>query len=216
MLFNHGDHFHGIGAYSYTGPSGNPTVLPTNTNNRIPETFSGEGPLPLAPGTGLYAGALVNHPGPSEYSDIVFNSVNQLNGFGPTDPETILFLSSDGRWNSSLSGAQIALELLSITPGLNVGTMTTPTIFGGPNTTYLLGNGSGFEFAPVFWTDAGASQGTYSVTMRFVDLQASPSAALPSGEFSFAFAVVPEPGAAVLVGVGLAALGICSRRRRSV
>ena len=102
MLYNHGDHFHGIGAYSYTGPSGSPTVLPTNTNNRIPETSSGDDPLPLSPGTGLYAGALVNYPGPSEYSDIVFNSVNQLAGFGPADPETILFLSSGGRWNLSL------------------------------------------------------------------------------------------------------------------
>lgn len=216
LLFNHGDHFHGIGTYSYTGPTGSPTVIPTSANNRIPEISSGENPLPLSPGAGLYTGALANHPGPSEYSDIVFNSFNQLDSFGPGTPETILFQSSAGRWNTSLTGSQIALELLSITPGLNVGTLLSTNIFAGPNSTYLLGDGSGFEFTPVFWTNAGVSSGTYSVTMRLVDLQASPSAALPSGEFSFDFAVtsVPEPGSALLIGVGLTALGIYSRRQR--
>jgi hypothetical protein len=214
MLFNHGDHFHGIGAYSYSGPSGSPIIVPTNTNNRIPEISSGEAPLPLSPGTGLYAGALVNHAGASEYSDIVFNSINQLAGFGPADPETVLFNSSGGRWNSSIAGAQIAFELLSITPGLNVGTPTNTNIFAGPNTTYSVGDGSGFEFTPVFWTAEGVLPGTYSITMRLVDL--SSNAALPSGEFSFDFAVitsVPEPGAAALIGAGLAALGVCLRRR---
>lgn len=215
MLLNHGDHFHGIGTYSYTGPADSSTVIPTSTNNRIPEISSAEDPLPLSPGTGLYAGALANHPGPSEYSDIAFNSMNQLDGFGAGAPETILFQSSAGRWNTSLTGSQIALELLSITPGLNVGTMLSTNIFAGPNSTYLLGDGSGFEFVPVFWTDTGVLPGTYSVTMRLVDLQTSPSAALPSGEFSFDFAVaapVPEPGTALLTGMGLTALGIFSRR----
>jgi len=50
FLFDHGDHFHGIGAYSYTGPAGAPTIVPTSTNNRLPEITSGESPLPLTAG----------------------------------------------------------------------------------------------------------------------------------------------------------------------
>lgn len=214
LLFNHGDHFHGIGAYSYTGPAGSPTVIPTSTNNRIPEISSAESPLPLLLGTGLYAGALTNYPGPSEYSDIALNSFNQLDGFGPGTPETILFQSSNGRWNTSLAGSQIALELLSITPGLNVGTLLNTNIFGGPGSSYLLGDGSGFEFTPVFWTNSGVLPGTYSVTMRLIDLQ--PAGTLPSGEFTFDFEVasVPEPGSVLLIGVGLAAIGLFSRHPR--
>jgi hypothetical protein len=30
------NHFHAIGAYSHTGPVENPTVISTNSNNRIP------------------------------------------------------------------------------------------------------------------------------------------------------------------------------------
>src|SRR5690349_3565 len=58
LLLDHGDHFHGIGAYSYTGPATSPTILPTNTNNRIPEISSKEEPLPLTHGGGLYADTL--------------------------------------------------------------------------------------------------------------------------------------------------------------
>ncbi len=38
FLLDHGDHFHGIGTYSLSGPAGAPVTLPTSTNNRIPET----------------------------------------------------------------------------------------------------------------------------------------------------------------------------------
>lgn len=48
LLFDHGNHFHGIGAYSYTGSAMVPDVLSTNANNRIPEVSSRENPLPLA------------------------------------------------------------------------------------------------------------------------------------------------------------------------
>src|SRR5690348_16557896 len=45
LLFDHGNHFHGIGAYSYSGSASAPVVLSTNANNRIPEISSREEPL---------------------------------------------------------------------------------------------------------------------------------------------------------------------------
>lgn len=210
MLLNHGDHFHGIGAYSYSGPVAAPVVNPTSGNNRIPEPSSAEAPLPLTAGAGSYSGKLVNKPGPSEYSHIDFGSIDELAGFTPGSPEDVLLNSSAGRWSSSISGAVIALELLSITPGLTVGTGTTLDIFssGSP---YVIGSGDNVDFTPVFWTDGAAALGSYSVTMRLVDLRASDGLA-PSGEFSFDFAAVPEPANMALMCAGLVLI-IAARRK---
>ena len=212
LLLNHGDHFHGIGAYSYSGPPEAPVVNPTSANNRVPEPSSAEPPLPLSPGGGLYDGKLVNHPGPSEYSDIDFASIDELAGFTPGSPEHTLLNSSGGRWSSSVSGAIIALELLSITPGLNVGTAATMDIFAGANP-YVIGSGDNIDFTPVFWTDATAPYGNYSVTMRLVDLRTS-GGLLPSGEFTYDFAAVPEPATTGLMGAALLVLLARARRRK--
>jgi hypothetical protein len=59
LLLNHGDHFHAIGAYSYSGSAAAPVVNSTSSNNRLPEPSSGEPPLPFSAGTGLYGGKLV-------------------------------------------------------------------------------------------------------------------------------------------------------------
>lgn len=205
LLLNHGDHFHGIGAYSYSGYA----------NRRIPELSSGEAPLPLSTGAGVYAGKLTNAPGPSEYSAIDLNSMNQLEGFAPGTDEDVLFRSSNQRWNSSLAGAQLALELLFITPGLTVGSASNPDVFEASNL-HFLGDGAGFAFSPVFWTEGSAPPGTYSVTMRLQDLRTN-SPAGQSGEFTFDFAVpaaVPEPGAGVLLASGLLATFLAARRKR--
>ncbi|HYO82451.1 MAG TPA: all3515 family Zur-repressed PEP-CTERM protein, partial [Bryobacteraceae bacterium] len=211
LLLSHGDHFHAIGAYSYSGPAAAPVVNPTSSNNRIPEPFSAEPPLPLSLGTGLYRGKLVNAPGASEYSDIDFGSIEELASFAPGSPEHTLLNSSAGRWSSSLSGAVIALELLSITPGLNVGTAANMDIFSSA-TYYAIGSGDNIDFRPVFWTEATAPLGRYSATMRLVDLRNS-GALLPSGEFTFDFAAVPEPATMGLMGAGLAAVLAGARRR---
>ena len=154
----------------------------------------------------------MNKPGESEYSDVELASMNQLNGFPSGSEEEVLFNSSGGRWNLSLSGAELALELISATPGLHIGTPDSTDVLATPGSLFPIGNGAGFSFVPVFWTDSNAPLGTYSATMRLHDLRTS-SPVLSSGEFSVDFAAVPEPSAVILVGSGLLmAIGFYRRR----
>ncbi|MCS6289275.1 MAG: hypothetical protein H8K10_09895 [Nitrospira sp.] len=72
-------HYHSIGAWSYSGPAGNPVVNTTNANNRIPEILSGQAPLPLVPGQGAQAGRWVNQAVPGlEYSNLRMASTQSL------------------------------------------------------------------------------------------------------------------------------------------
>lgn len=213
LLFNHGDHFHGIGAYSYSGSASSPVVTSTNTNNRIPEVSSAEPPLPLQSGTGPYAGRLVNAPGSSEYSEIEVGSINSLAGASPGSAESVLFNSSSGRWSRTLAGSSLALELISSTPGLYIGSESQVDLFSSSSTA-LLGSGDRFDFTPVFSTTASALPGTYSATLRLMDLS---STFQPSGQFTFDFAVtqpVPEPASLVSFAVGFAALAFVAGHKR--
>jgi hypothetical protein len=216
LLLNHVNHYHPIGAYSYTGTPPAQSVLQTNANNRIPETFSLQPPLPLSPGTGsLYGDKLVNHADPSlDYSTLVIRSVDSLFGFAPGAPETILLNSSNGRYAQSLAGSRISLELVSISAGLTVGDVDTLNLFAGGNT-YLLGSGGEVDFTPVFWTAANAAQGTYSAQFRLLDLGANGAVLSRSGTFNFDFAPVPVPipAAGWMLASGLLWLG--GRRRKA-
>ena len=77
---------------------------------------------------------------------------------------------------------------------------------------YVIGSGDNIDFRPVFWTEANTPAGTYSATMRLVDLRTS-GALLPSGEFTFDFAAVPEPASVALMGAGLVVIVLKARRR---
>jgi hypothetical protein len=215
LLFDHGDHFHGIGTYSLAGPAPHPNVVPTNSNNRIPEIYTGEAPLSLAPGGGLYDGRYRSMVNDSEYSFLGMASIQSLAGFGAGTPESTLFNSSGGRWNQPLDGVWVGLELLSATPGLHVGTESVLNLFSASNTV-LLGAGNSFEFKPVYWVDGLAAAGTYSATFRLVDVMAG-SLVGPSGTFSFDFQVtpVPEPGTYGMMLAGLLAMAWVARRRLS-
>jgi hypothetical protein len=212
LLLEHVDHYHGIGSYSLTGPASLATVVDTNTNNQIPETFSGEDPLPLTPGTGLYAGALRSMVGSSEYSYLGMGSTHSLTGFGPNDPMTVLYQSSGGRWTGSLTGVEVGLQLISYTVGLKVGTETDTDIFDSGDI-YSLGDGTMIDFKPVFWVDDGATMGTYTAEFRLVNLSDG-SDVMDSGRFYFNFAPVPEPGTYAMFGVGILMMGAALRRRR--
>ena len=215
MLFNHGNHYHGIGAYSYTGTPPDHTVLSTNSNNRIPETYTGLPPLSLVPGSGpLYADKLVNHPDPTvEYTSITFRSVDSLAGYAPGSEESILYNSSNGRWSSSLAGTKIAIELVSITSGLTVGDASTLNLFESSNR-YALGAGDLIDFTPVFWVAAGAAMQTYSAEFRFLDLGVNGAVLSAGGTFNFDFAPTPVPLPAAAWMLLSGALALVGARRR--
>lgn len=213
LLLDHGEHFHGIGTYSYSGPAGAPDVLSTNVNNRIPEISSNEAPLVLAPGSGLYAGTLRTEVGSSEYSYLGIASIQSLSGHAAGSAEDVLFRSSNNRWSGQLNNTDIALRLVESTAGLHVGTETTKDIFASSDV-FGLGAGNSLEFEPVYWVDGTAPSGTYSATFELLNTQTG-SAIKDSGTFHFDFAVspVPEPGTYAMLIAGLLVVTSMARRR---
>ena len=213
LLLDHGNHFHGIGTYSYTGSVTAPAVLSTNTNNRVPEVSSGEGPLPLAPGSGLYAGTLRTNIGNSEYSYLGITSIQSLANHPSGSMEDVLFQNSDNRWSGQLNDVEIGLRLVESTPGLHIGTETTKDIYAAGDI-FTVGTGNDFEFKPVYWVDAAAPAGTYSATFELLNTGTG-SSILDSGTFHFDFNVspVPEPRTYAMFLAGLLVSGSIVRRR---
>jgi len=219
---NHHDHYHSIGAKVYTGPAGAPTVV-DSINNRLPEYFSGQSPLDLTfggpLGVGFYSDKLVNNPYDPDpfadnYSDIRFRAVDQLSGATPGSAPDILFHSSADRWSGSLAGADVWIELVSITAGLHVGTAVDPFALTAPGDRLQLG-GATLAFEPTFWTHGYDSVGTtYTASFRLIDDSGRFG---DSGVFSFDFksaAAVPEPGSLALLSIGLHAVPFALRRNR--
>jgi len=192
FLFNHGDHFHSIGRFDYIGPVENPTVVPTNTNNRIPEAFTGLPPLPLTPGFGpLYTGKLVSMAGDAEYSDLEVRSTRSLRKAPDGSEADILFNSGDGRWTRSFHRAVVALQLVSRTEGFHIGTAEKAEVLEHPGDIVIIKNDKSdvIRFTPVFWTDGDAPSGTYSAEFRLLDVNIKPQRFDSSGTFNFDFAV---------------------------
>jgi hypothetical protein len=209
------NHFHGIGSYSYLGSVASPSINYTNANNRIPETYTGIPPLKLLPGTGIYAGRLISYDTHEEYSNLNIQSITSLAGALEADDQ-YLFNSSRGRWQSSLAGATIGLQLLEISSGLNIANEAGDNILSSIGDIYTLGGGDDFSFTPTFWTQKTATPGTYSATFKLVDLSDN---YLESGTFSFDFRVekVPEPSTTIALGfAGLLALSISHLKKRTV
>ena len=202
-------HYHSIGAWSYSGPAGSPVVNTTNTNNRIPEMLSGQAPLPLVPGQGAQAGRWVNQTVPGlEYSNLHMASTQSLRQAAVGTTEHYLFNSSGGRWTGSLNAVSLALELVSLTPGLQVADQTGAPIFSAIGQTYKLGEGNPFSFTPSFYTNDN-TRSRYSAAFRFVDLNGT---LRDSGTFHMDFAPVPLPAAAWLMASALTGLAVLKRR----
>lgn len=206
------NHFHGIGSYSYSGAVDSPTINSTNINNRIPETYSGLPPITLQPGTGIYADKLVSTSTGEEYSNLTIEAVSALQSNEDIGAQ-YLFNSSNGRWNNSLANAMPALELMSITDGLNIADEQGLNILTQVGENYTIGSGDDISFTPTFWTETSASAGTYSATFRLLDLgNANGASFRDSATFSIDFTPVPEPSA--FFGVGAFALLAFFRKNR--
>ncbi len=210
-IMEHGDHFHGIGAYSRTGAAPG-TVVDTSTNNRLPEPFAGESGIPLLPGTGAWAGTWrTTLDVDTEYKYLGVGSVQSLAG-EPLSETDVLYSSSGNRWSASFNDVIVGLKLLSATPGLKIGIDGDMDIFDTSDT-YVLGDSDDLTFLPVFWTMAGAPAGIYSAEFKLVNLGTNANV-LESGRFYVDVnAPVPEPETYALMAVGGLMLLARARRR---
>lgn len=223
FLLDHGNHFHGIGAYSYTGSAATPVVNGTNANNRLPEISARIAALPgtleLREGTGEFAGkwvsSVVGHDAAHhEYSYLGVSSIQSLAGSAPGSVTGALFTSSSNRWSAPLAGVQVALKLEYATAGLKVAANGDMDLFDSSNL-YLLGNGNGFDFLPTFWVDSTAAAGNYTAQFSLVNL-GSNTAIRDGGTFYIDFSIpapVPEPSTWAMLIAGLFMLGRIASRR---
>ncbi len=196
------NHYHGIGSYSLVGPAGSPTIVPTNSGWAIPEIYTGQLPLTLVPATnGLYAGKLISVPTLEHFSTIRLRSVHTLttnitagpvtNYYGYGSSEWFMFNSSGGFRTQSLAGATVALELVSLTPGLHLGNAASTDLATNAGDRITLGGGNNFDFKPVLWTETNAAPGTYDLKFKLVDTAAS--GPLESGIVTIRFRVSAGP-----------------------
>ncbi|MCU0868235.1 MAG: all3515 family Zur-repressed PEP-CTERM protein [Burkholderiales bacterium] len=224
FLFDHGDHFHSIGSYSLTGPAPG-TVLDTNANNRIPETYTYSGPggavvpdndlIQLVPGTGMWAGTRVAQSG-GEYGYLGVASIQTLEALGgspsgnpaPVNP----FMSSGNRWSAEFQGVTVGLKLVSATAGLKVGTTGDMDIFDTGDT-FTLGDSRSFEFMPTFYVDGGAAMGTYTAEFMLVNLGSNTNVRNGGRFFIDFYNPVPEPSTWALMAAGVALVGFTLRGR---
>ncbi len=229
------NHFHRIGAYSYTGPVGSPTTA-FSTNNRLPEPYQGDDGLILLPGSGALSGKLVSGLGfnhypvgsdqsdvEQEYSDLTVKPIDALFPFDglddgdPLSPEMHpghhLLNASGGAYKSSVAGVTVGLKLVDHTAGLAITDNSNTPLFNAINDVITLGTGSDWSFDPVFSVGGSAAAGSaYSATFVLVDL--TPGAATTYGDsapFSVDFVAVPEPTVLPVALAGAVAL----RRRQS-
>jgi hypothetical protein len=211
-----GAHYHAIGAYSYAGDLPVPTVNDTNANNRIPEIHTAQPPLSLLPGEGIYAGKYVSGVASGEhYSDLTMRGAADMSSYAEPSVEYYLFNSSGGVWKGSLGAANVAIELVSISPGLHIGLDTELDILSQPGDRFTLGVEDAIDFTPVFWTDE-ASNDTLSASFRLVDVNVADGYQPlgSSGTFHVDVTAVPEPGSVALLLCGLAPLWAAVRRKK--
>lgn len=202
------NHYHSKGIYRYTGDNLGEGLTATEIS---PTNYLPEGTLPpldlsFSSG-GLHDGKLVSAgQSGNSFSSLTIEDTGALSGFAPGSGEDVLFNSSTGRWNGALTGADVHLQLVSLSAGLNVGSATTLNLFVNPGDELHLDES--FSFTPLFWTNADAAPGLYTAQFKLTDESGTFG---DSGTFEFRFNVVPEPSSALLGAFG--ALALLRRRR---
>ncbi len=194
----HRNHYHPIGAYSYTGPTNAPVVLDTSSGNAIPEVYTGLPGVTLVPGTnGVWLGKLMSRKTSDHYSDLRIRSVHSLSAYGEGSAERAMYLSSGGTRTNLMTGAVLALELISKSEGLNIADTNGTPILQAPGDRQIIGHGDdfNFEYLPVFWVPENAEPGDYYAELRLVDVNDAGGRTPfpPSGRFFFRFRVPPPP-----------------------
>lgn len=202
------NHYHSKGIQIYSGPNlgEGATVTGTSSSNYVPEGTLPPLNLSFSSG-GLYNGKLISAvESGNAFSALTLEDTGMLVGSAPGSGESVLFNSSGGRWNGPLTGADVHLELVSLTSGLNVGNTTTLNLFLNPGDNLHLDES--FSFTPLFWTDANAAPGVYTAQFKLTDESGTFG---DSGAFEYRFNVVPEPSSALFGAFG--ALALLRRRR---
>jgi hypothetical protein len=202
------NHYHSKGVFQYTGPNlgAGQTTTQINPASYLPEGTAP--PLLMTVETGgMYEGKLVSAPvAGNPFSFQTIQDTGKLSGFAPGSGESILLNSSANRWSGSITGADVHLELVSLSYGLNVGNSGLLNLFTNPGDNFHLDDS--FSFNPVFWSDADAEAGIYTARFKLTDESGNFG---DSGTFEYRFNIVPEPSSALLGAVGVLAL---VRRRR--
>ena len=233
MLFNHmsletveNSHYHPIGNYAYTGDIGDPTVLTTNGNNRLPETYTGLSlALAEAAAGSPYEGMLVSGmgagDGDADYGDLEIRkntSIPGTDGYGPLgeagstglgNAAYYMYERETQDFTLSLDGLDLEMELTAVTPGLAVGNASGDTLMDQVGDTVPLFAGSD-SFTPTFFTAADAAPGVYSASFQLND---NSGTYMSSGTFHFDLSVVPEPGATSMLLLGLCGMPLLRRKR---
>lgn len=206
-------HFHSKSRWAYTGPASNPTIVDAITTNFVPEDGTR---ITLLPGSGPTAGLFVSGLQGTDlkWANPRHSSVAWLNRAEATEWETFLFNSSGGRWSGSLGVARVALQIVSISPGLSVWAPDFSRQISAPGQFLELGVGDSLDITPVF---AATSLGNFSATFRLLDLHREDGyrPLLDSGRYEMRFEAVPEPASMLALGAGLAAMAWRRRSRRN-
>ncbi|MCD0463758.1 all3515 family Zur-repressed PEP-CTERM protein [Roseiconus lacunae] len=213
LLFHHGNHFHGIGTHSYTGPASSPVASDTSSNNRLPESYTGLNPISLQPGSGDFAGTYRSGLSSSLPQDLEYGNLNIQNVHSLSGVDDVIYNSSGGRWNTDFDLAHIHMVLLNATPGLNIAFGNTPVSAVAPGGDFHLGDGDEmFSVTPTFWVDDTANVGdVFTAEFMLADLSGTYG---NSGRFFVDFQAVPEPAACTFLASG--GLLAFVRRRRKV
>lgn len=207
-------HFHAIGVYSYTSPE-DLTILPTSSNNQLPEARYNLPPIPLFPGSGIFSGQYISRKTDEHmYSDLKTRPVAHLTDDLSDAYVNAIYNTGNGRWQGLLGEeTTIALELVDLTPGLGVVNSEGENLFAGIGENYIIGTGDYFSFKPTFYIAEDSPKTIYSATFRLLDVTSSAdhSPFLESGTFTLNFKPVPEPSTLL----GFAGLGLMLLAGRS-